>query len=291
VEAVRRRDAERAKEDPNRWWKTPVSFYGRVVDENGQPIPQANVKFGLNDTSIRGTSEYYTQSDASGLFSLTGVKGKFLGVHITKEEYYQSRLENNTFDYAGGNNIFNPDRNNPVVFRLHKGGEKVALIKKEFEVHIKVGEAVTIDLLTGKTNSPNSQLQVELLENEPFRRKIKGTWSMRVSAIDGGIQFQTEEFPFLAPESGYRPSIDLGPDSEKPPTWKGSGYYGGAFYLQTHNGYANVKIQAIPGNSYFRLSYYLNPSGSRNLEPDPNLLFRDLDSYNRYIAKQKQATK
>ena len=293
LDGIRQRDEERLKLDSARWWKTPVSFYGRAIDQNGEPVSQADVKFELNDTSVKGTTDYYAKSDANGFFSLTGVKGKNLSVYITKTGYYQSRAENNSFDYydiASGNQ-YKSDGRHPEEFHLRKGGEKVPLIKSELQVHAKLGETVIVDLLNGRTNSPNGQLQVELLANEPFRRGANGTWSMRVSANEAGIQFQTEEFPFMAPESGYQPSIDLGLNSEKPPTWKDSGYVGGAFYLKTHSGYVSAKIQAVPGKSSFRLSYYWNPSGSRNLEPDTALLFNDLESYNRYIAAHPQAAK
>lgn len=292
-EAIRQRDEERRKEDPGRWWKTPISFYGRIVDQYSNPVAAVNVTFTVTDLSVKGNSEYQTKSDANGLFMLSGIKGKHLMVYFSKDGYYQSRAEGSAFDYndiASGSQ-YKPDSNHPELFHLYKGGEKVALIKNELEVRIRLGETVTVDISSAKTNAPNGQIRAELLENEPFRRGSNGTWSVRVSNSEGGIQFQTEEFPFVAPESGYRPSIDLRPNSEKPPTWKGSGYYGGAFYLKTRLGYVSGKIQAIPGNPYFRLSYYWNPSGSRNLEPDPNLLFRDLESYKAYVAERAQAGK
>src|SRR4051812_40097365 len=38
---VRRRDAQDSKWE----WKIPIAFYGKVVDENGQPIAAAEVAF------------------------------------------------------------------------------------------------------------------------------------------------------------------------------------------------------------------------------------------------------
>jgi hypothetical protein len=52
-----------------------------------------------------------------------------------------------------------------------------------------------------------------------------------------------------------------------------------------------MDIQMETGNDWFRVIVWLNPSGSRNLEPDPALLFRDMDAYNCYMAKQKQPAK
>ena len=290
VEAIRQRDEERRKEDPGRWWKTPISFYGRAIDQNGDPIAQADVRFEVNDTSARGTTDYYAKSDANGVFSLTGVKGANLPIYITRDGYYQSRVENHNFDYAGVGNLFAPDRNSPIVFCLHKGGEKVPLIKRKLEVWTKWQNRIAINLLKGETNSLAGQLSAELLENESRSRTNKGKWSMRVTMIDGGIQLHTEEFSLTAPESDYQPSVELTMDTKKPPSW-GSTIQGGAFFMQTSSGYARAELRMVPGAPYFELIYYLNPSGSRNLEPDPNLLFRDLQSYNDYMATHQQAAK
>jgi len=129
------------------------------------------------------------------------------------------------------------------------------------------------------------------LENERRSKSSdQGKWLMRLSVSEGGIQLHGQEFPFMAPEAGYRPSIELGLHSVKPPAW-GSSEMGGTVFLSMQGLYARAELRMFRGGSLLRLSYYLNPSGSRNLEPDPSLLFRDLDSYNAYMTKQKQASK
>lgn len=55
----------------------------RVVDENGQPIENANISLGFGDTAVNGVT------DANGLFSGEGrcnVSG--MGSTITKDGYY-----------------------------------------------------------------------------------------------------------------------------------------------------------------------------------------------------------
>jgi len=77
-------DAEKALND----WRTPIEFYGKVVDENTNPVSGAQIDFDANDTSAEGTSFYHTQSDADGLFSIKNIQGKILGVKVNKEGYY-----------------------------------------------------------------------------------------------------------------------------------------------------------------------------------------------------------
>src|SRR5438128_2385625 len=73
---------ERILEDPLSDWRTPIQFYGKVVDESGQPVAGATVHFAWNDLSPEGTSRSETESDADGLFSLTGKTGKILTIQI-----------------------------------------------------------------------------------------------------------------------------------------------------------------------------------------------------------------
>jgi len=66
-------------------WQRPINFFGKVLDEQAQPIEGAQVHFVWNDISEKGSSEVNTMSDAQGMFSLTGIKGKGLSVSITKK--------------------------------------------------------------------------------------------------------------------------------------------------------------------------------------------------------------
>lgn len=67
----------------------PIEFYGKVVDENTNPVSGANVSFIYNRFSYPEASfTTNTVSDSSGLFSLSGVKGSTLGVQVQKDGYY-----------------------------------------------------------------------------------------------------------------------------------------------------------------------------------------------------------
>src|SRR2546423_10155652 len=52
-------------------FKTPISFYGRVIDQRGDPVPQADVKLSANDKASGGRpSEYTCKTDSDGRFSI-----------------------------------------------------------------------------------------------------------------------------------------------------------------------------------------------------------------------------
>ena len=254
-------------------WKTPIEFYGKVVDESTNPIPDAQVDFVWNDLSAEGTSRDHTTSDASGSFSLTGIKGKAMTVKVGKEGYYAYQPVGLAFNYAGENHNFVPDAANPVIFRLKKKGIAEPLIHfdKGFSVP-KDGAPVEIDLTTGRqtSSSPNA-IKVECWTHDTEKKSgWEFDWKCRVSIPGGELQSYNEMFPFLAPEGGYVPAdeIDMTVKADTPWTQDVQRNYfvrtaGGAFGRLTFRMIAH-------GDHFCRIDSYFNPSGSRSLEFDPN---------------------
>lgn len=254
----------REKEDRMWQWKMPIKFYGKVVDENDQPVAEANINFDWNDMSPHGTSYAKTASDAQGLFSLEGVTGRILGVYVNKEGYYTFRGDSSqSFEYAQffEANYHTPDPNNPVIFRLRKKREAESLLVYEKEFRLAADQSVTMDLLTGNTNITPTTLQINLLPNED-------EWTAQLSMVEGGgIQINTNEFPFEAPEEGYQSEILITYQTSKPSNWQNP-YKGGSFFVKTSQGYALVELKTLSGKRWIKIKPYFNPSGSRNLEFD-----------------------
>ncbi len=257
---------ERLEESLNKW-KTPISFYGKVVDENEQPVEGVEAHFSWTDLSPNGTSQAVALSDAQGLFLLDGVKGYFLSVDVEKEGYYTSKAKNQTgFQYADkGDRFYHvPDSSNPVIFHLRKKGEAEPMVFFERKIDVRKGETVSVVLSSDKASPEAVGLDVTLLENHGGQNK---SWAMTLVLPNGGIVPATEEFPVMAPEAGFEPSLQLDLNSKLPPQWIGV-YKGGRFYVKTPGGYGLVELKMVPGSGYMRVRSYYNPSGSRNLEFD-----------------------
>ena len=197
-------------------WRTPIQFYGQVVDENTNPVAGAQVDFDCNDLSTNGTSYYHTGSDANGLFSIVGITGKLLSVHVSKEGYYSSRRDREYFDYAGnGGNNFISDAGNRVVFHLLKKKQGEHLIEKDFPPGIGQiwqlhhdGTPIELDLLNGSQNVTGSgQLKLEFWRDLSNPNAKRFDWKLQISAVGGGLVPADEEFAFTAPDTGYQPSI------------------------------------------------------------------------------------
>ena len=93
---------EQAARDPKFEWKMPISFFGRIEDQNGQPVAGAKVVLQWTDLSQNGTSEKAVFSNEQGLFELRDVTGKRLAItQIDKEGYYASvHGVQTSFEYA-----------------------------------------------------------------------------------------------------------------------------------------------------------------------------------------------
>jgi hypothetical protein len=254
-------------------WRTPIEFYGKVVDESNMPVLGVHVDFGCNDLSPEGTSNYHTTSDGSGLFSIAGIAGKLLGVSLSKEGYYTSRGDNSSFYYAGKNVSFIPDAANPIVFHLRKKGVAEPLIrfKKSFRVP-KDGSPIQIDLTTGReTSSGSADLKVECWTQDAGKKSGEHfDWKCRVSLVGGGMQPCTEEFPFSAPEVGYASSDAIDMTVKPDQQWQLDVQRG--YFIRTSDGrFGRVVFRMVAHGDHFCLiESYFNPSGSRNLEFDPN---------------------
>jgi hypothetical protein len=260
--------------DPQYDWKQPISFYGEVVDETHKPVFEANVHFTWTDLSKKGTSEDDTKSDSDGLFSLHHRTGKRISVTVSKEGFYTTPSERlSSFEYANpADGLFSPDPNNPIVFHLRKKGVGVELITSQygmspdFPIHVpRDGTRVQIDLLQRKVGE-SGQIQISESKPEQTAWKQATSWSFRMEIPDGGFVEENEEFPFEAPETGYRSVVQF--DFQQGQTnW--ATLLKKDFYIKFGNPPRYGRFQVQTGISYGGaiLTYAINPSGSRNLEP------------------------
>ena len=111
------------KADPEFQWKMPIEFYGKVVDQFGEPVSDARVNFVW--TTVIGPvpdPKRTVMSGSDGRFEIKGIQGKGISVDILKDGYTYTRNSHGSFEYAAfyQDNFHVPDPNNPVVFRLHK---------------------------------------------------------------------------------------------------------------------------------------------------------------------------
>ena len=256
-QVIEARDAS----DPGWRGKMAIEFYGQVVDEANQPAIGATITGIVVDLSPDGSTHYLAKSGPNGLFSFTHISGRGIRIEVKMDGYDASAQGRHSFEYADFDNSYFhlPDARQPIVFHLRKKLGAEPMFYREQDVKLNVGATVEVDLRGGV------RLEVRLLSNSPER---KDPWSMQVSVVGGGLQVHREEFPFLAPASGYEASLLLDKSTPKPPLWV-TLYQGGSLFVKTDKVYGRVEVTMMPGKQGAHIESWINPSGSQNLEFDP----------------------
>lgn len=267
---------ERAIENDNK----PIDFYGLIIDQNSNPVPDITVKagirhwtkmdpafveFGLGSTQIE--IEKVTGSD--GRFEISGVSGDTFGVlPVPKDGYLLSPKAPRGFG-SGTSGSYE----NPVIFKMWKKGPEEHLVGGNHVFGIDSGKAYTLDLLAGKKNAGKSDGDVLVSITRPAGVKARDRypWSFSIQAIQGGFAEPEpdDEFMYIAPASGYQPTIEMQFDPNSP-SW--TPVASERLFFSSRNGQvygsATIEIDSVYNvHSAIQINYTLNPNGSRNLEP------------------------
>lgn len=255
-------------------WKIPIKFYGSVIDQEGQPVPDASVRYGWND--VGGSHHAFTKSDASGRFAIEGIRGKILTVDVSKEGYHTSEENQIGFEYAAffEADYHRPDASNPVTFRLVMQLAPEPLIAWGSSVRILYDRPAYYELVRGtmKLEPPAGaglKITVERSEapqGQPF------AWKCRIEAVKGALLETKAEFAQSAPENGYVSAWEVsGTRGYQPFSREGPDV---RLYFRTDDSrFALVEIELSHPmqrslGPRLIIESFLNPSGSRNLNYD-----------------------
>lgn len=257
-------------------WKhqnhVPIEFYGKVVDDKEQPLEGASIVFTPGWVfPSEGYRNSRTATDKNGSFAFSGAMGRTLSVEVTKAGYYPMRsLNTNDFDYVGhGSEPFRPVSSEPVVFHLRKKGEGTELITSRRGVYpdlvikgLTNGTPLRVDFFQRKTGSEG---QMELSAVKPPVGQPATDWSFRMSIPDGGFVEHNDEFPFEAPESGYKSMVEF---QFKAGTTNWAQRLRKSYYIAfgQPKRYGRIEVETEL-HTAVRLKYAINPDGSRYLEP------------------------
>ena len=260
----------------------PFHFVGKVVDQNGEPVPNANVRWGANNSPdpYKSGTRGETTSDANGFFFIdsTGI-GLFAEVSKPGYDHIPSELgggkRGSSGGFVTGGRLGKSDspmgtRDDPSIFVLRKMGETVPLIKSENFVRVqRNGSPVGIKLESAQVAS-DGDIIVEAWTNDETKDGAGHyDWRCRITAPNGGLIERGGQFAFEAPVNGYKPSdeINMPRTAER---WKPqeSREY---FVKLTDGRYARIRFEMVAGGDNFvSITSYLNPTpGNRNLEFDP----------------------
>jgi len=269
-------------------YDTHVRFWGRVLDQNSDPVEGATIKASvttLRMIKVEGGYREFTiltaQSAADGTFMLDGADGFSLSIRqLSKDGYvlpsaYQAgtRWGGATYFYCyksidGMEIAFRPDPSRPMIFHLWKlkKPEPVAIIDmSRGGPEFKVGAPPTPELFTNMTVTDVGTAQAP-------------QWEVTVSGIksdDGVVKADPSDlFMFQAPASGYTHSIKFKYGMKGTDAIKGEEGAPVRFYVRSKGGrwYSAEECAFFApkgdGTIIPKIRSWTNPNGSRNLEHD-----------------------
>ncbi len=258
---------------------TPITFYGKVLDQFGEPVPMAVVEYSTNDNFSGHGTKHNMTADRAGLFTIHSA-GVSLSVEVSKSGYHLVNFSppwdkpgsRNGFEYAtvGGDKPHQPDKASPVVFVLRKQGELQPLDPLK-EVHFRAkldGIPVKANITPGKSTTLREITVRVWIDDKTKTATGTFDWRFQLEPVNGGIVSRDGEFEFMAPETGYDGSYSvMMPATLSRPIWQDSTERW--FFVRFNDGVfarIRVRVSGFAGGGV-AISGFLNPKpGSRNLE-------------------------
>ncbi|RYD20662.1 MAG: carboxypeptidase regulatory-like domain-containing protein [Verrucomicrobiaceae bacterium] len=269
---------------------TEALLYGKVVDEQGAPVPEALVVCLPNpDPWISGSRRTELKADAEGAFMIREKNSPTLHISTSAPGYYTGEKSSDIFSFADlpeslpasiRKEMPPPDRTTlsaPAVFILRRMGNREPLMARS-----KSGvmtETQEYQIGSGKSHRVDVRYHVDPeVVRESEREGVVPAWRVDISVPGGGVLLARKvDFAdlssFTAPESGYEPVIRItnGGETENAvfkrdlePEFFVRFSDGTFARLETRFSYSAKRPFAV-------VRSWFNPSGSRATEFDPTL--------------------
>jgi hypothetical protein len=257
-------------------FQTPISFWGKVVDQNGDAIDGAAVSISVNDKGLSGTT-YAKTTDNSGLFSITGVNGLGISVAVSKTGYYRDKGSSKIYGYVTGTTRSGPlpIAAAPAIFTLRKPGRVVPLVVKGIRVtRLEDNTPVSVSLLSGQVVQPaQGDVTLQLsADNGPEQKPgyHPYDWRFQITVSNGGgLIERKDESDFVAPSEGYTASDQLA-FSKDAARW--TSQTSKEYFIRLGNGsFGRLKVEINSGPNRFALvTSCINPiPGDTSVEAAP----------------------
>jgi hypothetical protein len=260
----------------------PVDVYGKVADQNGNPVPNAVIRFTVS-RSIHESANYIKgmiSADSAGLFHICGYEG--VSVSFRPEAPGYVLAESNPSAIIKGaeqpksNYVSDPTK--PIIIKMWrmKGPESLICVTKQIKVFPTNGP-IHLDLLRGIMVPTGGDISIDVNRPlGPIGLRNKANWSMKISVQEGGlipVDDEALQGCFEAPDSTYDSEYLVIRDASDR---KWSLQFDGHFFIRSRGGkvFSKFSMSFILNEDaktpcWLGIQSVSNANGSRNLEEDP----------------------
>lgn len=283
-EEKREKYEEKARE-VGKSYNRPSKFYGRILDQNDQPIAGVKVACDLSyfgDLLLPGLNphnkKFERTTDNEGRFKVEDENGLSLELRLQPKEDYSfkpSGLQVMLRD-EGANKpaptLSTPEK--PYIFRGFKKGQAEALLSGSiFKLCEQDGRFYIVNLKGNQIGegAAGGDLKISVRRPPGWVDQKDYDWSVQIDGTEMELLETKDEVVYQAPTTGYVPAWNF---AQKAGEESYVRKVNPKFYLKSRDGSIYGRIEMDLTSNYrdkfgVRIRYWLNPSGSRNLEYDP----------------------
>ena len=248
-----------------------LTFYGLVVDQNGNPVPGATVEYyAFSDYLSEGSGYNRATTDKKGIFEITGVKGSGLSIDKVTRSGYEIRVSQRNFESYNrfGDSVLwsdHSDISKPFIFTGWKVSEQgyPRTSKAKGNYGFKPGKIYSLDFTKSNASRVGRTGMFPLDLQVLFNKDESSYWELILTVPDGGLLETDEEYMNLAPASGYVSSVSFQGNEKHIDIYKN-------YYIHSRGKlYGRLKLTVKPHTnvgSGLIIDHVMNLDGGRNLE-------------------------
>lgn len=271
---------ERMKELLRRDHNTPIDFWGKVIDQNENPVSGARAEITVD--GAMGKKKYVSYTDKDGLFELLSKRGARIRIKVFSKGYAPtsnskmgSHVSARTIYYATKvmPAYAPPTRDNPQVFMLRKKNP-IANLDHAQKKRVSISKTGAPQKIGLKIKGKIIEVEVRCWSSCPIPFTYdKYDWRAEIQITNGKLLPYNSMNSFQAPQieaplHGYQKvfQVDMPKDTDK--TWKAGNVRQRDFWIQFDDGtYAKAHIEINTGRKhYVNTEVWYNLDGINNFE-------------------------
>jgi len=225
--------AKAAMEEAVKRDEVPISFYGKVIDQDGQPVADAQVRISITHYSLNGPlpglglKTIMVKTNQDGFFEIENGRGWEVNIsRIVKDGYEFTPLDMKRSGHGDpfmyGSKYVNPhipDKSKPVVYRIHKIGPTAFLLMGNGQLVVRPDEKVVVGEISKDRLFYNPNYYTDRRDNSEKFPGFAVSGTLAKDTRDWVLTFKGKhpndtvillnDFVYQAPENGYQPSAEL----------------------------------------------------------------------------------
>lgn len=209
-----------------------ISFYGEVLDQDGQPVADAQVRISITQYSLKGPLPGFglkaimVKTNQDGVFEIENERGWELGIDKISKDGYEytsfNRTERHGEPFRYGSDYVNPhipDKSKPVMYHIHKIGPTTFLLTGEGQLVVHPDQKVVIGEISKDPLYYNPSYYGDRRDNSENFPGFAVSGNVDKDTRDWVLTFKGKhpndtvvllnDFVYQAPKEGYQPTAEL----------------------------------------------------------------------------------